>query len=87
MLSELDKRKNRNKRNKYAGIGKNNFGKTMAAAEDAFGRRATCPMCERRIFDVSDIPDDPVRVRLKCPHCRKIVKIPISTTSQSVINI
>ena len=45
---------------------------------DEFSYTASCPICEKRVFDVSDLPHKPVKVRLKCPHCRKIVDIPFS---------
>ena len=51
-------------------------------AEDTFKYMASCPICERRVFDVSNLPGDAVRVRLKCPHCRNIVRIPISAMQE-----
>ena len=46
--------------------------------EDEFEYSAPCPICEKRTIDISELPDKLVRLRLKCPHCRKIVKIPLS---------
>jgi hypothetical protein len=43
--------------------------------KDKFGYTASCPLCKRRVLDISTMPDDSVYVRLKCPHCRQIVKI------------
>jgi len=54
----------------------------LIVAEDSFEYMAICPVCERRVFDASDLSGNPVRVRLKCPHCRNIVKIPISAIQQ-----
>jgi len=48
---------------------------------DEFEYKAACPVCGKRVFDLSDLPSTPVRVRLKCPHCRKIVKIPFAGAS------
>ena len=50
-----------------------------AVAESAFEYTASCPKCERRVFDSTDIPGNSVYVRLKCPHCKRIVNIPFST--------
>jgi hypothetical protein len=47
------------------------------AANKSYDYVAPCPVCERRIFDFSEIPQNSVSVRLKCPHCRKIVHIPL----------
>jgi hypothetical protein len=43
---------------------------------DEFGYTASCPICGKRVFDLTDLPGTTVQVRMKCPHCRKIVKIP-----------
>jgi len=50
----------------------------LIVAEDSFEYTAPCPMCERRVLDVDDPPERPTRVRLKCPHCRRVVRIPLS---------
>lgn len=34
-----------------------------------------CPVCSRRVLDVSRDRAYEVIVRLRCPHCGKIVKI------------
>ena len=49
-----------------------------AVAESAFEYTASCPMCNRRVFDTTNIPGNLIYVRLKCPHCRNIVNIPFS---------
>lgn len=36
-----------------------------------------CPICNGRIFDLSGLPQNLLRVRLKCPRCRRIVEAPI----------
>ena len=46
--------------------------------DDAFVYTVSCPVCKRRIFDLTNMPGKLLHVRLKCPHCRKIIKIPIS---------
>ena len=35
-----------------------------------------CPICERRIFDICSTCVL-AAIRLKCPHCRKIVRISV----------
>jgi hypothetical protein len=52
-----------------------------AVMEDGFEYKASCPICGKRVFDLSGLPATPVRVRLKCPHCRKIVRIPFAGAS------
>ena len=56
-----------------------NGGSAGLVAESAFEYTASCPMCERRVFDSTDIPGNSVHVRLKCPHCKKIVNIPFTS--------
>jgi len=56
----------------------NKSGKPPAFAEDELGCITQCPVCDKRVCDVYDPPDKPTQIKLKCPHCRKIVKIPIS---------
>lgn len=36
-----------------------------------------CTICNKRAFDIKMIPGEPVEIQLKCPHCHKIVNIPI----------
>jgi hypothetical protein len=36
-----------------------------------------CPCCTGRAFDFSGIPQGLLRVRLKCPHCHRIVEASI----------
>jgi hypothetical protein len=38
-----------------------------------------CPVCAKRAFDISELPPTTIMVRLKCPHCRKIVQIPCAS--------
>ena len=40
-----------------------------------------CPVCEKRVLDVSELPLRAIRVRFKCPHCRKLVEKLISAVS------
>lgn len=39
-----------------------------------------CPNCGKRVFDASGIHpvEQPVEISLKCPHCRRIVEVPIA---------
>jgi phage FluMu protein Com len=43
-----------------------------------------CIVCEKRVFDVYDPPAIPTRIEIKCPHCRKVVDIPISKLAAAV---
>lgn len=81
MVSAMDKRKNGRKPVTYD-TGGDKLDDPLVVAEDLFGFLAICPVCERRVFDVSDLSDNPVRLRFKCPHCRNIVIIPISEITQ-----
>lgn len=78
MLNTIDKRKPKLKPVSYAKNTEDQHEDPPASAGDSFGYMAACPICEKRIFDVSKLTGSPVYVRLKCPHCRKIVRISIS---------
>jgi Zn finger protein HypA/HybF involved in hydrogenase expression len=45
--------------------------------EEPLEYTVSCPVCERRAFDISELPETPIKVRLKCPHCHKIVQVPV----------
>ena len=57
----------------------NSRNRTRAGAssvkDDPFEYTAPCPICDKRTFDVSGLPESLVMVRYKCPHCRNIVVI------------
>ena len=48
--------------------------------ENEFEYSAVCPVCDKRALDITDLPDTPIRARLKCPHCHKIIEIPLCET-------
>jgi hypothetical protein len=39
-------------------------------------KKMICPLCEKRVFDVSKLCDQQVEIELKCPNCNKVVKVP-----------
>ena len=57
--------------------------KPRSTAEDEFGYSAPCPVCDKRALDITALPGIAVRVRLKCPHCHKLVKIPLGRAPPS----
>ena len=57
--------------------GNDNKKEPVVIGEEPFDHMKPCPVCEKRIFDLSGSPCNVIRIRLKCPHCRKIVVIPI----------
>ena len=81
MLSVTDKRKNERKAITYA-TDEGDKPDPPAVAEEMFEFLVICPLCKRRVFDASGLSGNPVRLRLKCPHCRNIVIIPISEKPQ-----
>jgi len=48
-----------------------------AESADGLFEYTLCPECGRRVFDVHGQPSSLICIRLKCPHCRNIVNIPI----------
>ena len=34
-----------------------------------------CPMCGKRAFDIEPLPREQIEVELKCPNCRKFVRV------------
>jgi len=53
-------------------------GVEYAANDGQFKYSMLCPVCQKRVFDISELSCNNSLIRLKCPHCRKIVVIPIS---------
>lgn len=49
--------------------------------EDAFKYTAPCPICEKRIFDISTLPVNRIMLRFKCPHCHNVVIMPLMAAS------
>ena len=78
MVTVADKRKNEHKPIIYDKSGRDKPDDPLAVMEEILDYIAPCPVCERRVFDVFDAPDKPTKIRIKCPHCRSVVKIPIS---------
>jgi phage FluMu protein Com len=39
-------------------------------------KKLKCPVCGKRACDISDLPEEKIYIELKCPHCKKLVKIP-----------
>lgn len=35
-----------------------------------------CPVCGKRIFDISDFPEKEFVISCKCPNCKEIVDVP-----------
>ena len=50
----------------------------VTVMEQAIEYIAPCPKCDRRVLDVLEPPERKAKVRLKCPHCRRIVNIQIA---------
>jgi len=79
MVNALDKRRSGQKPVKYERNSKDKPDDPLVVTEDVFEYMAPCPLCEKRVLDVDEPPDKPTRIRLKCPHCRNVVRIPISS--------
>ena len=45
--------------------------------DDVFGYVVPCPKCDKRTMDVSSLPEYPIRLKHKCPHCNNIVITPL----------
>jgi predicted nucleic-acid-binding Zn-ribbon protein len=46
-------------------------------------KRMECPKCGGRVFDISKIPREQIQVVLKCPKCRNIVAINITSSQMN----
>ena len=52
-------------------------GVMMSVAEADMDYMVSCPLCEKRTMDASDLPEQVVTLRYKCPHCKNIVRSPL----------
>ena len=34
-----------------------------------------CPLCGKRVFDISELPGERVAITLKCPSCHQVVAV------------
>lgn len=34
-----------------------------------------CPLCEKRVFDISELPGEQIAITLKCPSCHRVVTV------------
>lgn len=83
MVSAMDNRKNSKRPVLYSRGNINKSDDPLIVDRESFGYMTSCPECKRRVFDVYDPPDRLTRIQIKCPHCRKVVKIPIYEHSKS----
>lgn len=44
-------------------------------------KKLICPICGKRVLDISKIPLEDVKVTLKCPTCHKLVTVPCTKDS------
>jgi len=59
--------------------------KTMRSAEDEMLNHVIqCSICNKRAIDISELPDRPIKLRHKCPHCKNLIVTPLSATSVKV---
>ena len=49
----------------------------LAVMEEQPDYTVACPICEKRAIDISQLPERPIKLRYKCPHCRNIVVTPL----------
>jgi len=35
----------------------------------------SCPICNKRMFDISESVPHPLTIRIKCSHCRRIIQV------------
>ena len=50
--------------------------------DDVLDFMVTCPKCNKRTMDVSSLPERPIRLKHKCPHCNNIVVTPLVATTK-----
>lgn len=47
-------------------------------------KKMKCPNCEKRVFDISKLPNERIEIELKCPNCRKFVNV--ACTAEACLN-
>ena len=52
------------------------------AHDDESFSSVPCTICDKRAFDITGFPPVVFEVRLKCPHCNKIIHIPFTLLLQ-----
>ena len=74
VVKKFDKAKNRPQKRYSIPKG---YDVEFGIIDDPLDYIVSCPKCDKRTMDASGLPDRPIWVRHKCPHCNKIVEIPI----------
>ena len=54
-----------------------NYSVEFGVMEDVLDYMVPCPKCDKRTMDVSSLPERPIRLKHKCPHCNNIVVTPL----------
>ena len=49
-----------------------------AVKEGPLDYMVPCPICDRRAIDFSELSENLILLRYKCPHCRKLVVTPLT---------
>lgn len=44
-------------------------------------KKMKCSFCGKRAFDISELPKEKIVVELKCPHCKRLVKVKCDASS------
>ncbi|MFP3153392.1 hypothetical protein LQZ18_02990 [Lachnospiraceae bacterium ZAX-1] len=45
-----------------------------------------CPVCGKRVFDISKLPREPIIVATKCPQCKNFVDVPCTQEWAMALN-
>ena len=58
-----------------------------AVTDEPLDYMISCPVCERRAIDFSELPERLINLRYKCPHCRNVVDTPLIAENDNDITV
>lgn len=50
-------------------------------------KKMRCPICKKRIFDISKIPKEDIQIELKCLKCFNLVLVPCNEVSEMGVGL
>ena len=58
-----------------------------SAEDEMLNHIIQCSICNKRAIDISELPDRPIRLRHKCPHCKNLIVTPLTAASIKSVGI
>ena len=58
-----------------------------SAKDEILNHIIQCSICRKRAIDISELPDRPIKLRHKCPHCKNLIVTALAAASIKCVEI